>query len=84
MKGGVALLKILQILFSIITVALAGYGLVTQDFQFGAYMNLFLGLTMLVLGLQEFKRNKKITGWMLIGVFAFSIFVTIQSFMLKY
>ena len=84
MKGGVALLKILQILFSIITVALAGYGLVTQDFQFGAYMNLFLGLTMLVLGLQEFKRNKKITGWMLIGVFAFSIFVTIQSFMLNY
>ena len=78
------MLKILQILFSIITVALASYGLLTQDFQLGAYMILFLGLAMLVSGLQEFKKNKKITGWMLIGVFAFSIFVAIQSLMLNY
>ena len=78
------MLKTLQIIFSIITVAFAGYGLLTRDFQFQAYMMLFLGLTMLVLGLQEFKRNKKVTGWMLIGVFAFSIFAAIQSFMLIY
>ena len=78
------MLKILQILFSIITVALASYGLLTQDFQLGAYMILFLGLAMLVSGLQEFQKNKKITGWMLIGVFAFSIFVAIQSLMLNY
>ena len=78
------MLKILQILFSIITVALASYGLLTQDFQLGAYMILFLGLAMLVSGLQEFKKNNKITGWMLIGVFAFSIFVAIQSLMLNY
>ena len=78
------MLKMLQILFSIITVALAGYGLITGDFQFQAYMMLFLGLTMLVLGLKEFKRNKKWLGWMLIGVFAFSMFVAIQSFMLNY
>lgn len=67
-----------------ITVALAGYGLLTNDFQFKAYLILFLGLTMLVGGLKEFKRNKKYTGWMLIGVFAFSIFVAIKSFMLNY
>ena len=78
------MLKILQMLFSIITIALASYGLVTQDFRLGAYMILFLGLVMLVSGLQEFKNNKKITGWMLIGVFAFSLFVAIQSFMLNY
>ena len=77
------MLKILQILFSIIVLALASYGLVTQDFQLQAYMILFLGLTMLVLGLKEFKRNKKLLGWMLIGVFAFSVFVVIQSFMLN-
>lgn len=75
------MLKILQIIFSIIAVAFAGYGLFTKDFQFQGYMILFLGLTMLVAGLQEFKRNKKITGWMLIGVFVFSTFVAIQSFM---
>lgn len=78
------MLKILQILFSIIVVVLAGYGLFTDDFRFQAYMILFLGLAMLVLGLQEFKRNKKLSGWLLIGVFAFSIFVAIKSFMLNY
>ena len=78
------MLKILQIIFSIITVALASYGLVTQDFQLGAYMILFLGLTMLVLGIQEFKKDKKITGCMLIVVFVFSMVVAIQSFMLNY
>ena len=76
------MLKILQIIFSIIAMAFAGYGLITKDFQFQAYMMLFLGLTMLVLGLQEFKKNKKGTGWLLIGVFAFLMFVAIQSFML--
>lgn len=75
------MLKILQILFSIIVLALASYGLVTKDFQLQAYMILFLGLTMLISGLQEFKKNKKITGWMLIGVFAFLMFVAVQSFM---
>ena len=78
------MLKILQIMFSIITVALASYGLITQDFQLGAYMILFLGLTMLVVGIQEFKKDKKITGCMLIVVFVFSMVVAIQSFMLNY
>lgn len=78
------MLKILQILFSIITVVLAAYGLFTEDFRFQAYMILFLGLAMLMLGLQEFKRNKKLSGWLLIGVFAFSIFAAIQSFMWNY
>lgn len=75
------MLKILQLIFSIIAVALAGYGLITKDFQFQAYMMLFLGLTMLCSGLQEFQKNKKGTGWLLIGVFAFLMFVAIQSFM---
>ncbi|WP_339171261.1 DUF3953 domain-containing protein [Solibacillus sp. FSL R5-0691] len=78
------MLKFLQILFSIITIALASYGLITQDFQLGAYVILFLGLSMLLAGLQEFKRDKKLSGWMLIGVFAFSMYVAIQSFVLNY
>ncbi|WP_369758000.1 DUF3953 domain-containing protein [Paenisporosarcina sp. HGH0030] len=73
---------ILRILFSIITLALAGYGLITRNFEFQAYLILFLGLAMLVTGIQEFQQNKKLTGWLLIGVFAFSLFVSIQSFIL--
>ena len=78
------MLKILYILFSIITLVLAGYGVFTKDFQFQAFMILFLGLTMLLAGLQEFKKDSKLWGWMLIGVFVFSMFVAIQSFMLNY
>ncbi|WP_342543777.1 YczI family protein [Paenisporosarcina sp. FSL H8-0542] len=73
---------ILRILFSIITLALAGYGLITRNFEFQAYLILFLGLSMLVTGIQEFQQNKKLTGWLLIVVFAFSLFVSIQSFIL--
>lgn len=76
------LLMILRILFSIITLALASYGLITKNFEFGQYMILFLSLTMLVMGIQEIQQNKKVTGWLLLFVFAFSLFVTIQSFIL--
>ena len=64
--------------------ALAGYGLFTEDFQFQAYMILFLSLTMLVLGIQQFKQSSKLVGGFLIGVFVFSMFVAIKGFMLNY
>ena len=75
------MLKILQNIFLIISVVFAVYSLYTNDFQFLVYMILFSGLAMLVIGLQAFKRNEKITGWMGIGVFAFSIYFAIQIFM---
>ena len=77
------MLKILRILFSIITVALALYGLITENSDYGAYMILFLGLTFLVMGVQEIKQNKKWSGWLCIAVFAFSLYVSIQSFILN-
>ncbi|MGE7023492.1 DUF3953 domain-containing protein [Solibacillus cecembensis] len=43
-------------------------------------MFIFSGLTMLVFGLIEFKKNKKIVGWFLVVVFILSIFVAIQYF----
>lgn len=76
------MLKILRILFSIITVALALYGLITGNFDYGAYMILFLGLTFLVMGLQEIQQTKNWSGWLCIAVFAFSLYVSIQSFIL--
>ena len=78
-EGGFCLLKILQILFSIIVTVLAGYGLFTKDFQFQAYMTLFLGLTMLVLGLREVKEIRNRLGGYLIGVFVFSIIVATHT-----
>lgn len=76
------MLMTLRVIFSIFTLALAGYGLITQNFRYQAYMMLFLGLTMLVTGIQEMQKGRKITGWLLIVVFAFALYVSIQSFML--
>ncbi|MFF2176436.1 DUF3953 domain-containing protein [Lysinibacillus sp. NPDC058147] len=45
-------------------------------------MIFFLGLFMLTLGIKEFQRKRKVYGWFLIGVFLFSIFVSIQGFVL--
>ena len=40
-------------------------------------MNIFFGLAMLVAGLIEFKKGKKIGGWMLVCVFILFIFTAI-------
>jgi len=77
-----ALLKILQIVFSIITFSLSAYGLITKDYQLHYLTILFLGLFMLTLGIKEFQSERKVSGWLLIGVFLFSVFVSIQSFIL--
>lgn len=77
------MLKFLQIILSITVISLAGYGLVTEDFKFQPYMMLFLGLTMLVIGLREFQKGQNGYGWLNIVVFIFILFVLIQSFLLN-
>ncbi|MFS0824715.1 DUF3953 domain-containing protein [Bacillus sp. 1P02SD] len=77
------MLKFLQIILSIIVISLAGYGLFTKDFKFQQYMMLFLGLTMLVMGLRLFQKGDKFYGWLSIVVFIFILFVSIQSFLLN-
>jgi hypothetical protein len=76
------LLIFLRILFSIIAVAIAGYGIMSNNFDFQPFMILALGLSMLVMGLQEFKQNKKRQGWLMMIIFAFSLFVSIRGFMM--
>nr|WP_235749605.1 YczI family protein [Neobacillus bataviensis] len=57
--------------------------LVNEDFEFQPYMMLFLGLTMLVMGLREFQKGQKDYGWLSIVVFIFILFVSFKSFLLK-
>lgn len=73
------LLMFLRIVFSVITLLLAGYGFISKNFEYQAYMTLFLGLTMLVTGLQEIQQNRKKTGWFCIIVFVFSLYVAIEG-----
>ncbi|WP_338472618.1 DUF3953 domain-containing protein [Niallia sp. XMNu-256] len=68
-------MKTLRYVLSIITFLFASNGLITGDFKFGSMMIFFLGLTMLVMGLEELRNNRKAIGWFLIIVFLFSVFV---------
>ncbi|MGE7672963.1 DUF3953 domain-containing protein [Lysinibacillus sp. NPDC094403] len=74
------MLKILQIVFGIIAISLSAYSLITRDFQLNFLMIFFLGLFGLTLGIKEFQRERKAYGWLLIGLFLFSVYVSIQSF----
>ncbi|WP_025117412.1 DUF3953 domain-containing protein [Lysinibacillus fusiformis] len=76
------MLKTVQIILSIIGITLAIYGLMTQDYRLNFLMILFLGLFMLTLGINEFRRERNLYGWFLVGVFIFSVYVSIQSFVL--
>jgi hypothetical protein len=38
---------------------------------------------MLVMGIEEFQKERKIIGLLLVGVFLFSVFVSIKGFLLR-
>jgi hypothetical protein len=77
------LLKILQVIFSVATLVFVIYGLFTGNFDFQPLMIFFLGLTMLIMGLRELQQKRKISGGLLIVVFLFLLFVSIQSVLLN-
>jgi len=78
------LIKTIRVIFSIITLALAGYGLATQNFKFMPFMMFSLGVTMLMAGLMELKRKpKSFWGYMNIAASLFVFFVSIQGFLLN-
>ena len=76
-------MKILRYVLSIATFLLAVYGLITKKFEFNHIMIFLLGLTMLVMGIEEFQKERKIIGLLLVGVFLFSVFVSIKGFLLR-
>ena len=77
------MLKIIRYILSVSTILLATYGLISKNFQFNEIMIFLLGLTMLVMGLEEFQNKRKVKGWLFVVVFLFSIFVSIPGFLLN-
>ncbi|MBT2655817.1 YczI family protein [Bacillus sp. ISL-18] len=77
------MLRVLRKALSIVTFLLASYGLITKNFEFNYFMIFLLGLTMLIFGLEEFRKERKMYGWLMVVVFLFSLFVSIQGFLLK-
>ncbi|MGM0875244.1 MAG: DUF3953 domain-containing protein [Bacillota bacterium] len=77
------MLKISRTILAVIVIFISGFGLFTQNFKFQPYMMFFLSLMMMVMGLEEFQKERKGTGWIFITVFLFILFVSIQGFLLK-
>lgn len=78
------MLKILRYIIASATLVFAIYGFITKDFQFGHLMIFLLGITSLMMGLEEFQQQRKVYGMLLVFVFLFSLIASIQGFLLSY
>ncbi|TCN26515.1 DUF3953 domain-containing protein [Mesobacillus foraminis] len=77
------MLKISRYALSVVVFLFGAYGLITQNFNLNDIMFFLLSLLMLIMGLEEFQRGKKANGWLFVAVFLFSLFVSIQGFLLS-
>ncbi|VXC30495.1 conserved membrane hypothetical protein [Bacillus sp. 349Y] len=71
------MLKILRFLFAIITISFALYGMLADDFTYVPLMLLFMGGMILIMGIEEYKNNKKGLASLLVAV---SLFIFYTSF----
>ncbi|WP_308017484.1 YczI family protein [Alkalihalobacillus deserti] len=62
---------------------MSGYGLITKNYGLQPYTMLFAGLLMLIVGLIEFKKERKEYGYLSIIVSIFLFFVSFQGFLLN-
>ncbi|MBU9724307.1 MULTISPECIES: YczI family protein [Bacillaceae] len=77
------MLVVLKVIFAVIAAFFAGYGLITKNFEFQSYMMFFLSLMVLIIGLEEFRKERKVTGWISIVAFLFVLFASILVFLLN-
>ncbi|WP_449536487.1 DUF3953 domain-containing protein [Ferdinandcohnia sp. Marseille-Q9671] len=77
------MLQLARIGLAIIVILFVGYGLFTEDFVYQSYMMFSLGLLMLVMGVEEFRRDRRALGWLCVAVFLFTSYVSIQGFFIN-
>lgn len=75
------LLKILHIVFSVLTGLLAGYSLISGATWTAPYIVLLLGIALLLTGIDERMKDKKGLGNISIFAGLFSIVIAISIFM---
>ncbi|WP_186673750.1 DUF3953 domain-containing protein [Sporosarcina sp. BP05] len=74
------MLKISRVILSVIVIALAGYGLITKNFEFMPYMMFFLGAFILVMGVLELQAKRMTNAIISFLGSAFILFVAIYTF----
>lgn len=76
------MLTILQILFAALTLGLAIFGLLTENFDYQYLMTLSMGVMILVMGVRELQKEKKAFAYFMILTAAFMLYVSIEGFLL--
>ncbi|MDK8641887.1 DUF3953 domain-containing protein [Niallia taxi] len=74
------MLKILRIIFSLIAGILAIYSLITNNNETMPIICGFLGLAFVVMGLTEWKKDKKAITILLFATAGFGFYVVVSSF----
>ncbi|MEY8755513.1 YczI family protein [Peribacillus frigoritolerans] len=70
-----------RIILAIVVIVLSGYSLIAQTLELMPYYMFFLGALILVIGLAELQKDRKVWGYMNIVISLFVFFASIQAFL---
>ncbi|KAA0548488.1 DUF3953 domain-containing protein [Bacillus sp. BGMRC 2118] len=74
------MLLLTRIIFAVIVIILSVYGFVTQNTNMFPYIFMFLSLMMVVIGLDEWKKDRKMYCWISFSMSVVLLLVTFQAF----
>ncbi|MGA5663680.1 DUF3953 domain-containing protein [Bacillus bombysepticus] len=74
------MINLLKFAFGLIGSILAIYILITKTYNLLPLMSFFMGLMLFMMGIFDFKENRKITGYTLFLASGFVIFVAVYTF----
>lgn len=77
-KGEVYLLKYIILVCGLATIILSSYQLITSDNQLMPYTQLIMSVMLLLLGIDEFKKQRKSLGYFLVFTAIFGFVVSVQ------
>ena len=77
------MLKILRYVFATLVLLFVLYGFITRSFAYQPYMIFFLGLMMLIIGLEEYQKGRKLGSWLGLGGFFYAMYVAVEGFILN-
>lgn len=73
------MLTVLQILFATLAIGISMFMIFTDSYDYQNYVSVILIFLMLVMAAREFKEKRKMTGWLLIAVAGFILFVVVRG-----
>ena len=77
------MLKILRYVFATLVLLFVLYGFIARSFAYQPYMIFFLGLMMLIIGLEEYQKGRQLGSWLGIGGFIYAMYVAVEGFILN-